>query len=165
MLNVYGFITTPDASLIFFSALFLLVYQSYLSEATWPKALLMGLLMALMMYSKYHAGLLLALIILSNLSLLKDSKFWVAVLIAIMLYFPHILWQFEADFPSFRYHLYQRSSSFEWDYLFEYIPNQLVVFNPFTFGAMVYLVLKHRPSDVFERGLFFIVIDFSFSFS
>ena len=164
MLNVYGFITTPDASLIFFSALFLLVYQSYLTEATWPKALLMGLLMALMMYSKYHAGLLLALIILSNLSLLKDSKLWVAVLIAIMLYFPHILWQFEADFPSFKYHLYQRSSSFEWGYLFEYIPNQLVVFNPFTFGAMVYLVLKHRPSDVFERGLFFIVIGFFFFF-
>ena len=162
MLNVYGFITTPDASLIFFSALFLLVYQSFLNEATWPKALLMGLLMALMMYSKYHAALLLALVILSNLSLLKDSKFWVAALIAITLYVPHIMWQFEADFPSFRYHLYQRSSSFEWGYLFEYIPNQLVVFNPFTFGAMVYLVLKHRPSDVFERGLFFIVIGFFF---
>ena len=160
MLNVYGFITTPDASLIFFSALFLLVYQSYLSEATWPEALLMGLLMALMMYSKYHAGLLLALIIISNLSLLKDSKFWVAALFAILLYVPHILWQIEADFPSFKYHLYQRSSSFKWSYLLEYVPNQLAVFNPFTFGAMVYLVIKHRPGDVFERGLFFIVIGF-----
>ena len=164
MLNVYGFITTPDASLIFFSALFLLVYQSFLNEATWPKALLMGLLMALMMYSKYHAGLLLALIIISNLSLLKDSKFWVAALFAILLYVPHILWQIEADFPSFKYHLYQRSSSFKWSYLLEYIPNQLVVFNPFTFGAMVYLVIKHRPIDVFERGLFFIVIGFFFFF-
>ena len=164
MLNVYGFITTPDASLIFFSALFLLVYQSFLNEATWPKALLMGLLMALMMYSKYHAGLLLALIIISNLSLLKDSKFWVAALFAILLYVPHILWQIEADFPSFKYHLYQRSSSFKWSYLLEYIPNQLAVFNPFTFGAMVYLVIKHRPIDVFERGLFFIVIGFFFFF-
>ena len=160
MLNVYGFITTPDASLIFFSALFLLVYQSFLNEATWPKALLMGLLMALMMYSKYHAGLLLALIIISNLSLLKNSKFWVAALFAILLYVPHILWQVEADFPSFKYHLYQRSSSFKWSYLLEYVPNQLAVFNPFTFGAMVYLVIKHRPIDVFERGLFFIVIGF-----
>lgn len=164
MLNVYGFITTPDASLIFFSSLFLLVYQSYLNEATWPKALLMGLLMALMMYSKYHAGLLLALIIISNLSLLKDSKFWVAALFAILLYVPHIMWQIEADFPSFKYHLYQRSSSFKWSYLLEYIPNQLVVFNPFTFGAMAYLVIKHRPNDVFERGLFFIVVGFFFFF-
>lgn len=164
MLNVYGFITTPDASLIFFSALFLLIYQSYLNEATWPKALLMGLLMALMMYSKYHAGLLLALIIISNLSLLKDSKFWVAALFAVLLYVPHIMWQIEADFPSFKYHLYQRSSSFKWSYLLEYIPNQLAVFNPFTFGAMVYLVIKHRPGDVFERGLFFIAIGFFFFF-
>ena len=160
MLNVYGFITTPDASLILFSSLFLLVYQSYLKGSTWPKALLMGLLMALMMYSKYHAALLLALIVLSNLSLLKDGRFWVAAMFAILLYVPHILWQFEADFPSLKYHLIQRNSSFRWSYLLEYLPNQLLVFNPLVFGAMVYLLVKHRPKDVFERGLYFIIIGF-----
>lgn len=160
MLNVYGFITTPDASLILFSSLFLLVYQSYLKESTWPKALLMGLLVSLMMYSKYHASLLLALIVLSNLSLLKDGKFWVAAMFAILLYVPHILWQFEADFPSLKYHLVQRNSSFQWSYLLEYLPNQLLVFNPLVFGAMVYLLVKHRPKDVFERGLHFIIIGF-----
>ncbi len=160
MLNVYGFITTPDASLILFSSLFLLVYQSYLKGSTWPKALLMGLLMALMMYSKYHAALLLALIVLSNLSLLKDGRFWVAAMFAILLYVPHILWQFEADFPSLKYHLIQRNSSFRWSYLLEYLPNQLLVFNPLVFGAMVYLLVKHRPKDAFERGLYFIIIGF-----
>ena len=72
IINLYGFVTTPDASLILFSALFLLIYQRYLVENSWKNALLMGLTMALMVYSKYHAFLLLGLIVLSNLKLLKD---------------------------------------------------------------------------------------------
>ena len=51
MFNIYGFVTTPDASLILFSALFLLVYQRYLENKSWKNALLMGLFMALMIYS------------------------------------------------------------------------------------------------------------------
>ena len=178
MFNIYGFVTTPDASLILFSALFLLVYQRYLMENTWPRALLMGLLMACMIYSKYHAFLLLGLIVFSNLKLLKDGKFWVACLLALALLTPHILWQVNNDFPSFRYHLSGRSEPFRWSYFLEYLPNQLLIFNPFTFGAVVYVLIKDRncvrippaplkrgtPTRVFERGLKFIFIGFFFFF-
>ena len=164
MFNIYGFVTTPDASLILFSALFLLVYQRYLMENTWPRALLMGLLMACMIYSKYHAFLFLGLIVLSNLKLLKDGKFWVACLLALALLTPHILWQVNNDFPSFRYHLTQRSEPFRWSYFLEYLPNQLLIFNPFTFGAVVYVLIKHRGNNAFERGLRFILIGFFFFF-
>jgi hypothetical protein len=176
MFNIYGFVTTPDASLILFSAFFLLVYQRYLEQNTWPKALLMGVTMALMIYSKYHAFLLLGLIVLSNLKLLKDGKFYVACLVALALLTPHIVWQFQADFPSFRYHLTQRNEPFRWSYFLEYLPNQLLIFNPFTFGAVVYVLCidsRHhtgqRRNDmhsklVFERGLKFILIGFFFFF-
>ena len=184
MFNIYGFVTTPDASLILFSALFLLVYQRYLIKKSWPKALLMGVFMALMVYSKYHAFLLLGLIVLSNLKLLKDGKFWVACLVALALLVPHVLWQVNNDFPSFRYHLMQRSESFQWSYFLEYLPNQLLVFNPLTLGAVVYVLIKDRncvrirPAplkrgkseaqqtsvEVFERGLKFILIGFFFFF-
>ena len=158
--NIYGFVTTPDASLILFSALFLLVYQRYLEQSTWPRALLMGLLMACMIYSKYHAFLLLGLIVLSNLKLLKDGKFWVACLLALALLTPHILWQVDNGFPSFKYHLSQRSEPFRWSYFLEYLPNQLLVFNPFTFGAVVYVLCIMHSKLVFERGLKFILIGF-----
>ena len=179
MFNIYGFVTTPDVGLILFSALFLAVYQRYLAENTWPRALLMGILMACMIFSKYHAFLLLGLIVLSNLKLLKDGKFWVAYLMALALLMPHILWQIEADFPSFKYHLSQRSEPFRWSYFLEYLPNQLLIFNPFTFGAVVYVLIKHSPeratrtvaggavpaeNQVFERGLKFILIGFFFFF-
>ena len=150
--NIYGFVTTPDASLILFSALFLLVYQRYLEQSTWPRALLMGLMMACMIYSKYHAFLLLGLIVLSNLKLLKDGKFWVACLLALALLLPHILWQVDNGFPSFKYHLSQRSEPFRWSYFLEYLPNQLLVFNPFTFGAVVYALLPRPAGTPSERG-------------
>ena len=164
MFNIYGFVTTPDVSLILFSALFLLVYQRYLSDNSWKNALLLGILMACLVYSKYHAFLLLGLIVLSNLKLLKDSKFYVACLLAIALLTPHILWQINADFPSFKYHLSQRSEPFRWNYFFEYLPNQLLIFNPLTFGAVVYVLFKHKTVSVFERGLRFILIGFFFFF-
>ena len=185
MFNIYGFVTTPDASLILFSALFLLVYQHYLEDKSWKNALLMGLFMALMVYSKYHAFLLLGLIVLSNLKLLKDGKFWVACLLALALLTPHILWQVNNDFPSFKYHLAGRNEAFRWSYFLEYLPNQLLIFNPFTFGAVVYVLIKSQktslpPIDsfqrtnlprndmygklVFERGLRFILIGFFFFF-
>lgn len=164
MFNIYGFVTTPDVSLILFSALFLLVYQQYLAEKSWLKVLLMGLLMACMAYSKYHAFLLLGLIVLSNLALLKDGKFYVACFLALALLTPHILWQVNMDFPSFKYHLMQRSEPFRWSYFLEYLPNQLLVFNPFTFGAIVYVLLKYRARDTFERGLHFILVGFFFFF-
>ena len=179
MFNIYGFVTTPDVGLILFSVLFLLVYQRYLEESTWLGALLMGVLMACIVYSKYHAFLLLGLIVLSNLKLLKDGKFYVTCLVALALLMPHILWQINADFPSFKYHLSQRSEPFRWSYFLEYLPNQLLIFNPFTFGAVVYVLLKHSPeratqtgvggatpaeNQVFERGLKFILIGFFFFF-
>ena len=164
MFNIYGFVTTPDASLILFSALFLLVYQHYLENKSWKNALLMGLFMALMIYSKYHAFLLLGLIVLANLKLLKDGKFWVACLLALALLTPHILWQVNNDFPSFRYHLAGRNEAFRWSYFLEYLPNQLLIFNPFTFGAVVYVLIKYRGNNAFERGLRFILIGFFFFF-
>ena len=185
MFNIYGFVTTPDSSLILFSALFLLVYQHYLQDNTWKNALLMGLTMALMVYSKYHAFLFLGLIVLSNLKLLKDGKFWIACLLALALLTPHILWQVNNGFPSFRYHLAGRNEAFRWSYFLEYLPNQLLIFNPFTFGAVVYVLIKSKktsspPIDsfqrtslprndmhgklVFERGLKFILIGFFFFF-
>ena len=186
MFNIYGFVTTPDASLILFSALFLLVYQRYLHDPSWGNALLMGLFMALMVYSKYHAFLLLGLIVLSNLKLLKDGKFYVACLLTLALLMPHILWQIHADFPSFRYHLSGRSEPFRWSYFWEYLPNQLLIFNPFTFGAVVYVIVNRNKNKIkpqcidssrtsptrndmhcyatFEKGLYFILFGFFFFF-
>jgi len=65
--NIYGFISTPDAPLILFSAIFLLAYKRFLENEIWQNTLFLGISIAALMYSKYHGGLLIILVILSTL--------------------------------------------------------------------------------------------------
>jgi 4-amino-4-deoxy-L-arabinose transferase-like glycosyltransferase len=160
MFQVYGFITTPDVSFLFFTALFLWSYQKFLEKESGIAVLLLAVAMAGLVYSKYHAFLVIGLIVLANLKLLLRYKFWIAGILAIVLLAPHIYWQVSKDFPSIKYHLGDRNNGFEWPCFLGYIPNQMAVFNPFTLGVTVYILIKHKASDVFERGLYFLIIGF-----
>lgn len=160
MVNAYGFITTPDAPLLFFTATFLLAYKQFIINETRVSALVLGLAMAGMIYSKYHGVLIIGLIVLSNPRLLLRFKFWAAGSLAIFFLIPHIQWQFDSDFPSLKYHLIDRSTGFKWNYFFEYWPNQLAVFNPFTLGAFFYAIGKSKFKKTFDRGLIFLSVGF-----
>jgi len=164
MFQAYGFVTTPDVPLLFFASLFLLVYRNFLQRESWLHVFLLAVTMAGMIYSKYHAVLIIGCIVLSNLRLIGRPKFWIAVLLTVLMLIPHIYWQFTMDFPSFNYHLSDRNRSFKWLFFFEYLPNQLVVFNPFTFGAMVYVFLRYKAKDLFEKGLYLLTVGFFFFF-
>jgi 4-amino-4-deoxy-L-arabinose transferase-like glycosyltransferase len=160
MFSAYGFFTTADAPLLLFSALFLWIYQRFLKDESWTNTLLLGLSMAGMVYSKYHAVLVVGLIVLSNLKLLTRYKFWLTGIFMAILLVPHLLWQISEGFPGFQYHLSDRSHGFVWKYFLIYIPNQLVVFNPLVFGAIFYVLFKHKPKDSFEKGLYFLIFGF-----
>jgi len=77
-----------------------------------------------------------------------------------LLLLPHVWWQFSMNFPTFGYHLIERNNNFQWFYFLEYIPNQLVVFNPLAFGLIVFIFIKNRTKNVFERGLYFLTVGF-----
>ncbi|MFA7044482.1 MAG: hypothetical protein WC186_09070, partial [Bacteroidales bacterium] len=104
--------------------------------------------------------LVIGFIVLSNVRLLAKPKFWLAGIGALLLLSPHFYWQYSNHFPSFQYHLVDRSSQFQLKYFLEFIPNQLAVFNPFTFGLVIYVLFKFRSKDVFERGLYVLIIGF-----
>jgi len=156
MFVLYGFITTPDAPLLFFVALFFYLYKYYLEKPSLSTALLIGISMAGMMYSKYMAVLVIAFVLFSNLKLLKDWKVWFAGIVALALFVPHILWQFNNDFPSLKYHLLIRKDSFSWAYPLEYLPNQLLVFNPVCFVLSLYFCWQERKNKaLFTRACVF----------
>lgn len=161
MFSVYGFITTPDAPLLFFTALFFYLYKHYLSTPTWPLALALSVTLTAMLYSKYMAVLVAGFVLLSNLKLLKDPKVWTAVLIAVVLFIPHILWQIRNGFPSFQYHLTDRNVGFRIQDPLLFIPNQLLVFNPLCLCLALYLCWKERHTeDLFERAILFTIAGF-----
>ena len=111
LLNVYGFITTPDTPLMLFCAIFLFAYKEYLAKKSTFSYLLLSFSIAAMLYSKYQGILIVIFVLLSNWKLIKDYKLWLVALGAFLLYIPHLHWQWMNDFPSFRYHLQERVSN------------------------------------------------------
>ncbi len=157
LLNAYGFFTLPDTPLLFFTALFLYLYKRFLAHQTVGLAIILGIVMAALMYSKYHAVLVIVFVILSNLKLIRNKFAILAVTVAFACYIPHFLWLFENDFVSIKYHLFER-------------PNQAYNFNKFTLGYFLnliaifgltfplayYILYKIKPKNLFERALMFL---------
>jgi hypothetical protein len=159
-LNVAGFIALPDIPLVFFTALFFLGLKYYLEEDKWQQAVFLGIVAALMMYSKYHAALIIFFTILSAWKLLFRRSFWLVTGIAVLLYLPHIIWQFSHDFASFEYHLVSRNDPFQPRQILEYIGNQLLVTGPFVGVLLLFLAFTRKVRDQFERMLKFNLIGF-----
>lgn len=165
MFSAYGFITAPDSPLLFFTALFIYLYKCYLKSPSWNIAILLGVSMAGMVYSKYICVLVIALVVLSNWRLVKDIKLWCAVLIGVLLTLPHLIWQYENDFPSIINQLVVRSEQWKALYTLEYIPNQLVVFNPLVYVLMWILVWKGiHTDDSYKRALLYMFAGFQIFF-
>jgi hypothetical protein len=154
IIHMYGFTTTPDAPLFFFTIVFYYLYQKYIEEDSWLLATLLGVVLACLMYSKYHAILVIGLTLASNIKLLKRGTFWGIVAIAILLFVPHIIWQFQHSFPSFRYHLYDRSATiYNPENTYTYIPGQLLMAGPVIGWFLFYSAFKIKVKDAFIRGL------------
>lgn len=158
LFNAYGFFTLPDTPLLFFTALFLYVYKRFLHDPSLIWAIIMGLVMACLMYSKYHAALVIVFVLLSNLKLLANKYAWLAVLFALFCYIPHFIWLYENDFVTISYHLFDRPNAaynFE-KYTLGYFVNLVAIFG-LTFPWIYLSLIKTRFSDTFTKALLYLV--------
>ena len=154
IIHLYGFTTTPDAPLFFFTVLFYYLYQKYITDDSWLLALLIGIVIACLLYSKYHAVLVIFLTLASNIKLLQRRTFWGIVVFALILFIPHILWQVQHDFPSLKYHLYDRSAThYNPENSWLYIPGQLLMAGPLIGWFLYYSAFKINIKDAFIRCL------------
>ena len=158
LLNVYGFLTLPDTPLLFFTALLLVLYKSFLKSPTVLLSVAIGVTMAALMYSKYHAALVILFLLCSNLKLLSNKYAWLALFIALVCYIPHFLWLFEQDFVSIKYHLFERPNRayhFE-DFTLGYFINLIALFG-LTFPWVYNSLFKTKISDQFTKALLFLI--------
>jgi len=82
-------------------------------------------------YSKYHGGILILLSILLNLKLLKNKKLYASGLLSLLIISPHIYWQYQHDFVTFKYHLFDRADiRFKLKNIVGYIFGSTLVLNP-----------------------------------
>ncbi|MFI3299137.1 MAG: glycosyltransferase family 39 protein [Rikenellaceae bacterium] len=159
LLHVYGFVATPDAPLLFSIAFTLWAYKAFVesdSKDTMSQLLSIVYLaigFTLMAYSKYHGALIVMALVLSRPRLLTSWRFYATSLLTIVLYLPHLNWQFTHDFVSLEYHLSARNDPFAWHYVSEYLLNFFGAYNPFLtipFIAIIAQGLK-KSSDPMRR--------------
>lgn len=154
-LQIGGLIAVPDIPLLFFIALYFNVLRTFLLKPTTLMAILLGLVIALMLYSKYHGILIIFFTLLARPQLLTRFHTWTAAGIAAILFLPHVLWQFTHGLPSVSYHLFERNaSSYSPSFTIEYILGQIALAGPFIGWLVLYAAMRKKTADPFTKILY-----------
>ncbi|MBO9636132.1 MAG: glycosyltransferase family 39 protein [Chitinophagaceae bacterium] len=157
--QIGGIIAAPDAPLIFTVALFFWLYKRFRDTTNIPNTLLLGVGMALMLYSKYHGVLIIACTLLSDLSLFKKYQTWLAAFVTLLLFTPHLYWQFEHGFPSIQYHLFERNASeYKISYTIEYLLGQIALAGPLMGWLLLWAALQFKAVSKPDRAMRFSLI-------
>lgn len=156
VLQLTGFVAVPDTPLIFFTALFFLSYRRFLGQASLLNTFLLGAVVAALLYSKYHAVLIVFFVLLSNLKLFRYYQTYLAGVIALLFFIPHLLWQYQHDWISFRYHLFESNvNPYKFSFTLEYIGGQILLAGPLAGIILLHAAFLYRSKNIFERGLKF----------
>ncbi len=154
LLNAYGFFTLPDTPLLFFTSSFLLTYKHFVKNRSIGLSVLLGVFMAALMYSKYHAVLVIFFVLLSNLKLVRNKYAWLSVFVALICYAPHFYWLYENDFVPIKYHLYERpNGAYDFEkYTLGFFVNLVAIFG-LTFPFIYWSLFKTKRNDLFNKAL------------
>lgn len=157
ILHFVGFIATTDAPFLLFSSCFILLYKHFLEQPNWKLSLLLAITVSAMLLTKYHGLVVIGLVVLSNHNLLKSRYFWLTTTLASVFMIPHIMWQVEAGFPSFKYHLFERSHlPYQFTNTLEYIATQPFVFGP-VIGFLFFIAfIKFKPNNLFDKAMVYL---------
>jgi 4-amino-4-deoxy-L-arabinose transferase-like glycosyltransferase len=161
VLQIAGFVAAPDIPLMFFTAVFLWLYRRFLMNGSWKNVLLLGLTAAALLYSKYHGVLVLFFVLLSNPKLFRHAKIYAAGVFALLLFVPHLYWQSQHNWISFRYHLFESNvNPYKFSYTTDYILGQLLLAGPFAGFVLWPAAFLFRTTNAFEKALKFTAVGF-----
>lgn len=156
VLQLAGFTAVPDIPLIFFTALFFWRYQKFTEKQSWGNTMLLGLCAALLLYSKYHAVLIILFTLLSAPKLFTQYKVYLAGLLALLLFLPHLWWQYQHNWISIRYHLFESNvNPYQASFTVQYILGQLLLAGPVAGLLLLPAAFSYRTVSPVERALKF----------
>lgn len=159
VLQLSGFVAVPDTPLIFFTALFFWCYKRFLQEPSVQNSFILGLVAAALLYSKYHAVLIIFFVLLSNLKLFTRYQTYLAGFVALGFFAPHLWWQYQHEWVSFRYHLFESNvNPYKLSYTLDYILGQILLAGPLAGVILLPAAFFYSSKNVFERSLKFTLI-------
>lgn len=158
-LQLGGFLAVPDIPLLFFTALFFYRYDRFLKSEAWTNAIGLGISATFLLYSKYHGVLILFFTLISHIRLFRNPRVYAAGLLAFFLFVPHLWWQYQHDWVSFRYHLQESNvNPYKLSYTVEYLVGQLLLPGPLIGLLLLPAAWLYRTNNAFERALRFTAI-------
>ncbi len=147
-----GLLALPDIPLLFMTVCYCYQLKKYLENDNLKNSSLLGLVISLLFYAKYHGVLLVFFTILAVPKILVKKSFYLVALVAIVAFLPHMLWQFNHDFSTLRYHFFERpSSSFSLKRSFEFLGLQILMAGVFAGPFVWWVVFKNKSRDLFSR--------------
>jgi 4-amino-4-deoxy-L-arabinose transferase-like glycosyltransferase len=128
LLSIPPSFAVPDTALLAAALLFFWSLYLYVERDSWSRAVAVSVTAVLMLYAKYHGILLIAGTVIALPGLLKRRSFWLAVLLGCILLLPHLLWQWQHDFITSRYHLLEaHRGKLSWSGPLEFLIRQAAV--------------------------------------
>ena len=159
VIQVTGFIAVPDIPLIFFTALFFLCYKKFIARYSLLNTLLLGFSVALLLYSKYHALLIVFFVLLSNIKLFTRYQIYIAGVIALLLFAPHLWWQYQHNWVSFRYHLFESNvNAYKPSFTIDYVMGQLLLPGPIAGFILLPAAFMYKTKNDTEKALRYTMI-------
>jgi Dolichyl-phosphate-mannose-protein mannosyltransferase len=154
LLQIGSIIAVPDLPLLFFIALFYLVYERFLQKADLLTTITLGFVISAMLYSKYHAVMIIFFTLLSNPKLFLKWQTWTAASLATVLFMPHLWWQYTHGFPSVKYHLIERNATiYQSSFTTEYLSGQILLAGPLIGWILLWGAFAYKPTNFLDKAL------------
>ena len=159
VLQIAGFLAVPDTPLLFFTALFFFTYRSFIKNTNWKNTMLLAMAISLLFYTKYHGLLIVLFAFLSNIKLFTRWQTWMAGFLALLLYTPHLFWQWDHDWLSFRYHLFESNvNAYKFSYTTDYLLGQISLAGPLAGLVLLPAAFIYKVKSQTEKALKFTLI-------
>ena len=156
LITLSGIFALPDAGLMLFSTLYFHQLKNYLNNRSLKNSIILAVVISLMFYSKYHGLLVVLLTVLGMPKIVKERTFWLTAGLVVIFYLPHMYWQFENDFLTFKFHLFgRREKHFNISNILDYAVGQWLLMGFLNFALFAKVIKLKSLSDPFKRILWF----------
>lgn len=154
-----GLLALPDMPLLFMATCYCFALKRFFEKEDSLSVVLLIFSISLLLYAKYHGILMIFFTILAVPRLLLNKKFYLIAAASILLFLPHVLWQYNHDFPSILYHFLERpAASFSIKRSLEYLLIQTVLAGVLAGPIVWFITFKEKSQNHFSRSLKFISI-------
>jgi hypothetical protein len=135
----------PDTLMIIAGFMVLHSFRKWANSRNIVNAIVLGVCIAALGYSKFHGILLIFALAVGYWHLRREWTLYLAIGIAFLLLTPYLWWQIEMDWVTFRYHFNGRFGSSSFPSLLEYLAFVALLWWP--------LILFFRPLPVWGKAL------------